>query len=306
VGEEAGLPTGVVPREERVEAEWAKEIPPQISPEVSERTVLSRVGEERQQALVERIDALFVEAAQILSVDEEGLEKALSLLREARDIMIERPRQFDEAEYRVAKVSAMLERRKTSGRWSVFYGYPVFFYNVILFLALLACLLFDHLLAVRIANVTGMTFSDVASLSMEHISPMWNTMVWGGIGGTMGALYSLYWHMSVAKDFDRQYVMYYIVQPIMGFALGGIVYLIIAAGFVSIGMLTTQTASVSGTAQTMTGPITKAAYSAVAVVAGFRQRFVYEMLDRIVQVLTPQPKTKAEREAEEFEKEKAS
>ncbi len=314
VGEEAGLPTGVVPREERIGAEWAEEIPPRISLRVDERTVLIRLGKERQQALIEKIDALFGEVVEKLSLDN-SLEESLSLLREARAITIETPRLFDQAEYRVAKVSAILERRKTSGRWSVIYGYPVFLYNVICFLLLLGCLLFDHPLAVFIANVTGMTFSDLASLSLDHISPYWNTMVWGGIGGVMGSLYSLYWHMSVVKDFDNQYLMWYIVQPIMGFALGGIVYLIIAAGFVSIQMLTGQTASVSGTAQTMTGPIIRAFYSAVAVVAGFRQRFVFEMIDRIVQerahayyekLMKAQKKPRdvyAEREAEEKEEE---
>jgi hypothetical protein len=306
VGEEAGLPTGVVRREERVEAERAEEIPPQVSPEVSERTVLGRLGEQRQQALVERIDALVVEAAQILSVDK-GLEEALNLLREARDISMERPRQFDQAEYRVAKVRAMLERKQNISRWSLIYGYPVLLYEVVCFLLLLGSLLFDHSLAVSIANITGMTFSNVASLSMEHIFPLWNTMAWGGIGGVVGSLYSLYWHAAVEQDFDKQYLMWYIVQPIMGIILGGIVYLIIASGFISVQVLAGQATDVSEAArQTMTNPAVKAFHSAVAVVAGFRQRFVFELLDKIVQVLTPKPKTKAEREAEEAKKEKAS
>ncbi|MDH4138933.1 MAG: hypothetical protein OEW09_19785, partial [Anaerolineae bacterium] len=196
VGEEAGLPTGVVPRQERVEAERAEEMPPQISPEVSERTVLSRLGEERQSNLLNEIDTLVVEAAQILSADK-GLDDALSLLREARDISIERPRQFDQAEYRVAKVRAMLERKQNISRWSLIYGYPVLFYQIVFFLLLLASLVFDHSLAIFIANVTGMTFADMASLSMEHIFPLWNTMAWGGIGGVVGSLYSLYWHAAV-------------------------------------------------------------------------------------------------------------
>jgi hypothetical protein len=301
VGEEAGLPTGVVPREERVEAERAEEIPPQISPEVSESTVLGRLGEERQQALFKDIDALVVKAAQILSVDKR-LEEALDLLREARDITIERPRQFDEAEYRVAKVRAMLERKQLTGRWSLIYGYPVLLYEVVWFVLLLGSLLFDHSLAVYIANVAGMTVSDLASLSMEQIFPLWNTMAWGGIGGVVGSLYSLYWHAAVVQDFDRQYVMWYIVQPIMGVILGGIVYLIIAAGFISIQVLAAQAPTFTEAAQAMANPAVKAFHSVVACVAGFRQKFVYEMLDKIVQVLTPQPKTKAEREAEEKEK----
>jgi hypothetical protein len=303
LGEGAGLPTGVAPREERPRAELAEERPPQISPEVSERTVLGRLGEKRLQDLFKEIDALVMEAAQVLSVDEEGLEKALSLLREARDITIERPRQFDEAEYRVAKVRAMLERRKISGRWSVVYGYPVLIYEVVWFLLLLGSLLFDHSLAVFIANLTEVTFSDMASLSMEHIFPYWNTMAWGGIGGVVGSLYSLYWHAAYVKDFDRQYVMNYIVQPIMGIILGGIVYLLFAGGLTSIQVLAGQATGVSEAAQTMANPTIKAFHSVVAVVAGFRNRFVYEMLDRVVQALTPAPKTKAEREAEEKEKE---
>jgi hypothetical protein len=301
VGEEAGLPTGVTPPKERVEAERF-ERPRQISEEVSERTVLSRLGEKRQDALFGEIDALVVEAAQILSVDR-GLEDALSLLREARDITIETPRQFDEAEYRVARVRAMLERRKVSGRWSVVYGYPVLIYEVVCFLLLLGSLLFDHALAVFIANLTGITFSNLTvPLSMEHIFPYWNTMAWGGIGGVVGSLYSLYWHAAYEQDFDKQYLMWYIVQPIMGVILGGIVYLIIAAGFISIQVLAAQAPTFAEAAQAMANPAVKAFHSVVACVAGFRQRFVYEMLDQIVQVLTPKPKTKAEREAEEKEK----
>jgi hypothetical protein len=302
VGERAGLPTGVAPRRERVEAERF-ERPPQISDEVSERTVLGRLGEKRQEALFKEIDVLVVEAARILSVDEEGLEKALSLLREARDISIETPRQFDEAEYRVAKVRAMLERRKISGRWSVVYGYPVLIYEIVWFLLLLGSLVFDNSLATFIADVTGVTFSDMASLSMEHIFPYWNTMAWGGIGGVVGSLYSLYWHAAYVKDFDRQYVMNYIVQPIMGIILGGIVYLLFAGGLTSIQVLAGQATGVSEAAQTMANPTIKAFHSVVAVVAGFRNRFVYEMLDRVVQALTPAPKTKAEREAEEKKEE---
>lgn len=300
VGEGAGLPTGVVPREKRVEAEPTEEIPPQISPQVSERTVLGRLGEERQRALLKQIDSLVVEAARVLSVDK-GLEEALTLLREARDISIERPRQFDQAEYRVARVRAMLERKQNISRWSLIYGYPVLLYEVVWFMLLLGSLLFDHSLAVFIAGLTKTTVSDLASLSMEHVFPLWNTMAWGGIGGVVGSLYSLYWHAAVEQDFDKQYLMWYIVQPIMGIILGGIVYLIIAAGFISVQVLAAQAPTVSEAAQAMSNPAVKAFHSVVACVAGFRQRFVYEMLDRIVQVLTPRPKTKAEREAEEAE-----
>jgi hypothetical protein len=299
VGEGAGLPTGVVPRAERVEAERAEEIPPQISREVEEGTVLRRLGRERQEALLNEMDTLVVEAAHTLSVDEEGLEKALSLLREARDITIERPRQFDQAEYNVAKVRAMLERRKTSGRWAVVYGYPVLVYEIVWCLFLLTSLLFPRLLGNFVANITRTPYEVLAAeFSMEHVLPLWYTMAWAGIGGVVGSLYSLYWHAAQLKDFDRQYLMWYIVQPIMGVILGAIVYLFLASGFITTQVLTDQAATASDAVEALSNPAMRAVHAVVAVVAGFRQRFVYEMLDRIVQALTPRPKTKTELQAE--------
>jgi hypothetical protein len=116
----------------------------------------------------------------------------------------------------------------------------------------------------------------VTSESVQAIRAAWFSALAGGIGGVIGILYSLYWHVAYKQDFDRQYVMYYLVQPIMGFVLGSVVYFIITAGFLfanSSGMLGTGTATVI---QILAGWI-----------AGFRQRLVYELIDKIVQKVSP-------------------
>ena len=58
---------------------------------------------------------------------------------------------------------------------------------------------------------------------MQFFNPFWNAMMWGGIGGVVGALYSLHWHVAIRQDFKKYYSMSYIVQPIMGLILGELV-----------------------------------------------------------------------------------
>jgi hypothetical protein len=177
------------------------------------------------------------------------------------------------------KVRAMLEWEQSTSRWSSIHGYLVLLYNVIWFLLFLGSLLFDHSLAVFIADITKTTFYDIASLSMDHIFPLWNTMAWGGIGGVVGSLYSL---TALEQDFDKQYLLRYMMQPIMGVILGGIAYLIIATVFISIQVLAGQAVDVSEPTHSLFNPAIKSFLSVVAFVAGFRQRSVYEMLDRLL------------------------
>jgi hypothetical protein len=54
----------------------------------------------------------------------------------------------------------------------------------------------------------------------------WFLALAGGIGGTIGVLYNLYWHVAVKQDFDRHYVKSYLLQPIRGFLLGAVVHFI--------------------------------------------------------------------------------
>ena len=79
-----------------------------------------------------------------------------------------------------------------------------------------------HKVFTRAGSTTGATANDVF--------PFWNTLMWGGIGGIVGALYALWWHVSEQQDFDRQYLMWYLVQPVMGLALGGTAFLLLTGG----------------------------------------------------------------------------
>jgi hypothetical protein len=120
----------------------------------------------------------------------------------------------------------------------------------------------------RAGNITGATAGD--------LFPFWNTLMWGGIGGVIGALYALWWHVSDQQDFDRQYMMWYLVQPIMGVVLGGIVFLLLTGGFL---LLQIKPSDPNAGARLLP--------YLVAVLAGFRQNFIYNQLDRLIGLFAP-------------------
>ena len=129
---------------------------------------------------------------------------------------------------------------------------------------------------------TLITGSDrVTGPALLNVYPIINTMIWGGIGGIVGALYTLWWHISREQDFDRNYLMWYMVQPLMGLVLGGIIFLIMAGGFLIINVnLTDDTASTGA----------RLLPYLAAVLAGFRQNFIYEQFDRLIALFTPAEK----------------
>jgi hypothetical protein len=147
-------------------------------------------------------------------------------------------------------------------------------------------LIFAGPFASGLGRLGGMTEATVAQLF-----PLWNTMMWGGIGGVVGALYHLWWHISDRQDFDREYFMWYLVQPIMGLVLGGIVFLLLAGGLLILQVNLTDTQNTNTARQLLP--------YLLAVLSGFRQNFVYEQFDRVIALFTPASRKETEGRKEE-------
>jgi hypothetical protein len=71
--------------------------------------------------------------------------------------------------------------------------------------------------------------------------------------------------------------MWYLVQPILGSMIGMIIYMIITVGFFTI--------------QGTPAPANPLFMDLIAFISGFRQRFFLELIDRIVQTFTPNPRS---------------
>jgi hypothetical protein len=108
-----------------------------------------------------------------------------------------------------------------------------------------------------------------------------STLAWGGIGGVTSALWSLYHHISVERDYDPVENLWYYSQPVLGMVLGGIVFLVLGSGFLVVQVdLAAQDAALGA----------RLLPAAVAVVAGFRQSMVLDLIERIVSLIVPDQK----------------
>jgi len=233
-----------------------------------------------QKALHQQIDDLYKQVATEFSSPPEKAERALSLLREARQVLLETPEEYVAAEYRTMQVRAMLDRVRESRKQSGYYGPRILMYETVWLVFLLAGLILAAPLARWLTLIAQTGVANEAALL--NIYPILNTMIWGGIGGVVGALYSLWWHISEQQDFDRHYLTWYLVQPLLGLVLGGIVFLLMAGGFLLL-QVNLQDPN-AATAARLLPYLT-------AVLAGFRQNFVYEQFNRLMALFTPAPRS---------------
>lgn len=80
------------------------------------------------------------------------------------------------------------------------------------------------------------------------------------------------------RDYDPVENLWYYSQPVLGMVLGGIVFLIMGSGFLVVQVnLTAQDAALGA----------RLLPAAIAVVAGFRQAMVLDLIERIIALIMP-------------------
>jgi hypothetical protein len=270
-------------------AEEVKEAPPpevgpeeQPSPKRTQKEVLEALGPRRLEVLEKQIDELFSSVPKELYADPDR-NIALALLRDAQDIVQERPRQYDLAMFKVAQVKMMLERRRCIAQETSSHGYPLMIYEVVWFLLFLAGVVFAQRVSDWLIIVTGMTQADFSA----NLQPMLGTLMWGGIGGVVGGLWSLWKHVARDQDFNKQHTMWYLAQPLMGIILGGVIHLLFMSGVL---IVQTDSTSAQAAAAVRWFP------SLVACLVGFRQNYAYGWLDSLAKTIGKKPEAAPEEE----------
>lgn len=142
-------------------------------------------------------------------------------------------------------------------------------------------------LLAMVTTVNGTTFSAwvayLLGVNVDNEQLTWvvlfvSTLAWGGIGGVTSALWSLYHHISVDRDYNPVENLWYYSQPVLGMVLGGFVFLVFSAGFLVVQVdLGGQDAALGA----------RLLPAAIAVVAGFRQNMVLDLVERIVALIVP-------------------
>jgi hypothetical protein len=220
-----------------------------------------------------QIDQLYKEISEQFTTPPDVAEKLLAMLREARQMMIDTPEEFGNAEYRVMQVAIAVERRRQSRQQGRTLGPWLLFYLAFWLVAFAAGLIYANQATAYVRLLGQFSESQVSNLT-----PALMTMLWGGIGGAVAGLYALWYHIADRQDFNRTYSMWYYIQPLMGLVLGAIMFLILAGGFLIVQV-------------DITGPNASTGAQLipylVAVLAGFKQDFVYDQLERLVAVFVP-------------------
>jgi hypothetical protein len=190
----------------------------------------------------------------------QGLTRRFSSTGEAEKV--ETAAEGDENAPLLFKV--LYQQRRQMVRWSFTWGIFILLYGV----AWLAGLLLSYLL------VSPNSSNPTVSLALAA----WPAAAAGGCGGVFNIFYDLYDHVSVKQDFHRQHLMSYLVQPIVGFMLGVVIYLILATGYLT----TKAIANPEGAPPVVDSQTVIMAQVVVGWIAGFRQQMVAGILQGII------------------------
>ncbi len=191
----------------------------------------------------------------------EKVEKARNLLVEGKQNYEEADRLLSEVEYRIEYIQRVKQASRKVG--------PILFaYELVLFFLLAA-----GFYALNIHESLAV-FREAIIFNTVDFVQFLNSLIWGSLGGIVGALFALWKHIASDQDFDPQYSLWYITTPILGIGLGAFVFLVVQAGFFSL------TAGGEG------GEIIRSALIiyVLAWICGFKQNVVYEIVRRILDV----------------------
>lgn len=204
------------------------------------------------------------------------LQQARNYILAGKEYIEEGERLLSEVEHRLNFIQRVRKVARNTAPWLLVYELV---WLALLVAGFVAFLPFTPIFTLR---------AGAATIQLDQLI---YSMIWGGVGGVVGALFALWRHVSDQQDFDRQYTLWYITSPILGLPLGAFIFLVIQAGF-----FTLTAGSVDG--QTITSALV---IYVLAWVGGFKQNVIFDITKRILDVFRVQP----EREREEAEKPEA-
>jgi hypothetical protein len=231
--------------------------------------------EERWERLHREIDNLYAQVQIDVGISRQLTEECLELLSQARSLLIPaHPENLPQAELNVERARARLKRARESDALAGSQGARALVWEGLWFVIFVVALLNAGRLVER--------FQLGGAAGGAEATVLVSALAWGGIGGAVAGFYSLPWHIS-RREYDGQYNLFYYVQPSMGMALGGMTFLMLNAIFTALlgQPLAITPADVGGTRLSL---IPYLMYL-LAWLAGFKQEFVYDLLDRVLSAI---------------------
>jgi hypothetical protein len=233
--------------------------------------ILAWLGDQRIQALESAIDEAYKDVRLKVADNGDIATDCYNKLLRARDLVLRRDvARFAQAEYYLEMVRARLKRVDESDAAAQKYQWRILVWGLFWFATLLTLLIMlndtwfrQFLLPPNADN----TFIDV--------DIFFSTMIWGGIGGVIAVLYSLFKHVG-QRDFDTHYNLSYISKPFFGAILGAAVYMVFSLLVRSLGILPFNLEN----GQVSVPNIAPGLMYLMAWATGFKENRIFDLVDR--------------------------
>lgn len=240
--------------------------------EEEKEQILTWLGEQQIHEMETAIGEAYVQVRATIADNEVISSECFNKLLQARDIVVHRDLgKIAQAEYYVEWVRTRLQRARNSDAaakksqwWILIWG--LLWFSV--FLALLILLnegWFRNIIA-------GAGLSN----TLVNMDVLLSTMIWGGIGGVVSVLYSLFKHVG-QRDFDPHYSLSYIGKPFLGVILGATVYMVFNLLMRTLGIVPVE---VSGMEEAAAPAVAPGVMYLLAWFSGFKENRIFDILDR--------------------------
>jgi hypothetical protein len=257
------------------------ELPDRDLTDEEKQSILAWLGDEWIRELNQQIDDAYDEVRRKVGENKAVATEAYNMLLKARDILARRDQEADklaQAEYYVELVRGQMKRVDESESSAKQYQWRILGWGFawgavfLVVLILMGQQWFQDLIA------SG--GDSAALLEMDVFLP---SMLWGGIGGSVAVLYSLFKHVG-QRDFDGQYLVSYVGKPFLGLILGAVVYMVFNLVIRALGIFP---AGVADTEGNITPTIAPGVVYLVAWASGFKEQRILDLIDQVMKQLFP-------------------
>ena len=253
------------------EIDWL-ELPERALTEEEKELMLARLGAARIRELNEQIDEMYDEVLAEVGVSEQISTECYNLLLKARDILMRHDAaRIPQAEYYIEQVRARLKRADESesgarrAQWWIL-AWGLFWCAIFLSLVLL----FNQAWFRALVAPSG------DGDPLVNVAVFLSAAVWGGIGGVVAILYSLFKHVG-RRDFDNQYSISYVGKPFLGLILGATVYMVFNLIIRALGI---WPAGLAGTTESLA--VAPGVIYLLAWACGFKENRIFDLVDRVM------------------------
>jgi len=268
------------------------ELPERELTDEERAAILAWFTDEKFQELEQKIVTSYEEIRRKVAENESVTNRAFNNLLKARDILLRREAaRLPQAEYYIEQTQALLKRVSVSESAASRYQWRILGWGIFWAIAFLAVLIllgqewFADLIAPTTTNTNNLIDTEVFV----------SAMVWGGIGGAVAILYSLFKHVG-GRDFDPLYNISYIGKPFLGVIIGATAYMVLNLLIRVLGIFP---AGLEGVEGATTPAVSPGITYLVAWASGFKEDRILDLVDRAMKQIfgkeeeetTPEPGT---------------